>query len=131
MNWNNRVWKNTDANGNASYGVFETFYNDAGEICGATQEPSLPIGETTAELKNTLVRMLNCLSHPLLDGDGFVFAKYCEDSVEAVPEAGHEALGDIVIALNVEEAVSIPCYWPDNTNEEIPVVTKKSVKGKK
>lgn len=74
MNSNARVWKNTDVNGNVSSGIYETFYNDAGEVCGIGKTTFSLVAEDTAQLKLLLASAWESVTKPLLNGDGFVFA---------------------------------------------------------
>jgi hypothetical protein len=69
--WNNRVVKRVWKEGTfeeTTYSVHEAFYGlDGGDTPHITMEPEAPSGETIAELREELERMLRALNAPVLD----------------------------------------------------------------
>ena len=51
--WNYRVIKKKD-----SYGLYEVFYNDSGDICAHSENPDIT-GESIKDIKKTLKLMTN------------------------------------------------------------------------
>jgi len=72
--WNYRVIKSKEDI--ECYGLYETFYNDAGEICAHDEEPTL-IGDSAEDIKKTLEMMINDVEkHEVLDGDKIEFKEF-------------------------------------------------------
>lgn len=65
--WNHRVVR-TAENGEAWLGIHEAFYDIEGGTAW-TERPVAVIGESIAELRETLERMLLALDKPIIDGD--------------------------------------------------------------
>ena len=80
MSWNHRVWKeNCDGNiENVMYSIRETFYNDAGEVCGVTESANTVDSDSVEGLKEMLEMMLKACDSgkEILDYDNFVFVKW-------------------------------------------------------
>lgn len=74
--WGYRVVKASDHPGcKLGYAIYEVFYNRAGEICGITEDPAFPFGETIDELRGDLEYMLNDLSLPVLEEEKIKWGK--------------------------------------------------------
>lgn len=86
MNSNARMWKkkkNTDANGNVSCGIYETFYNESGEVCGVGRYSFNLAAEDTTQLKERITDVCAAITKPLLEGKGFVFASSTSQGVSS------------------------------------------------
>lgn len=73
MTWNYRVFKITENPDYLdldepiiSYGIFETYYNNNGEIDGTNQHPMV-LSDTVEGLKETLQTMMECCDKPIID----------------------------------------------------------------
>ena len=80
--WNYRVIKSSKSfsecgeDGIEFYGLYETFYNDAGEICAHDEEPTI-VGESVESIKKTLEMMMDdAEKHEVLDGDKIEFKEF-------------------------------------------------------
>lgn len=67
MKWNYRIMRHTDAGGRQYYAVHETYYGDAGEVMGSTEEAASVMGETLDEVREELDRMLRALDYPVIE----------------------------------------------------------------
>jgi hypothetical protein len=81
MSWNHRVWLG-GAGDDTVYGIHETYYNDAGEVCFSTMDSVAPVGDSLEELRECLVRMLKACDEALKDSsnvlveDGFIYSRF-------------------------------------------------------
>lgn len=79
VHWNYRIVKRAyvydDGEKEWEFSIRETYYNDAGEITAFSAEPRALTGETLEYLKENLERCLRAIEKPILEEDGFVFAK--------------------------------------------------------
>lgn len=82
--WNHRVWRHTSPVDEPTYQVKETYYNAAGDICACTEEATGAYGYTLDELKVNILRMLDAANGPVLEEEGFVFAKWDESDEEEI-----------------------------------------------
>ena len=86
--WNHRVVRTTNASpidqieGEYYFAIHEVYYNDAGEICGMTEDPIEPFGESLEDLKNSLERMMKACDRPILIDGEIEYAKWQEDENE-------------------------------------------------
>ena len=65
--WNFRVIKTTKDDVDF-FGLYETFYNEAGEICAHDEEPTI-VGDDVEDIKKTLEMMRGDVDkHEVLDG---------------------------------------------------------------
>ncbi len=82
MHWNHRLWKQTfnkDADCEETYySIRETYYNEAGEICGCTEAVADMSAESVEELQEMLIRVQKVLDNPgeILDYDCFKFSSF-------------------------------------------------------
>ena len=73
--WNFRVIR-TEKDGIKFFGLYEVFYNKAGEICAHDEEPTV-IGESVDEIKSLLKMMMNDIDkHDILDGYKIDFKQF-------------------------------------------------------
>lgn len=73
--WNHRVVHRTFADDTEEYSIREVYYNDDGSIFGFTESPIQVYGDTLAELKETVQRLMNCTDFPILEEDQIVCAE--------------------------------------------------------
>lgn len=77
--WNHRVVRKVFHKGTENeeeqYSIREVFYNDAGEIFAFTENPIGLACETPEALREYIQWCLQALDKPILEEDGFVFAK--------------------------------------------------------
>ena len=75
--WNFRIIKTTKDDVDF-FGLYEAFYNKAGELCAHDEEPTL-IGDSAEDIKKTLEMMINDVEkHEVLDGDKIEFKEFDE-----------------------------------------------------
>lgn len=94
--WNYRIIK-----GKNFYGLYETMYNDDGEIFAHSEEPEL-IGESAEDLLQTLRLMLDDAQksyYNILEYGKIKFAKPCEDYDET-QEVTFEEFNDTLKELD-------------------------------
>jgi len=83
--WNYRIIKFKD-----HVGLYETIYNDAGEICAYSEKPEL-VGDNVEELGETLKLMLHDYNRHVADpeqvliGPDIKFGKFYEPDDELIP----------------------------------------------
>ena len=68
------------------YGLYETFYNKEGEICGHDKVPTI-VGDSVEEIQKTLEMMVNDVNRfkdNVLEGDQIKFASFYDDSEEPI-----------------------------------------------
>lgn len=66
--WNHRIMRRTYPNTDeVSYGIYEVYYNDEGEIVNWSMEPEEIQGGTIEEIIQSLNWMRNCLNKLILD----------------------------------------------------------------
>jgi len=79
MTWNYRIIKKTEPEAGlegAGYYIHEAHYNDSGEICGMTEQPSFLFGDTPEALMSDLEKKLkDAKSQSVLDADKIKFAR--------------------------------------------------------
>lgn len=95
--WNYRVIKFKDKDTqDVSYGLYETFYNDAGDITAHAERPEV-IGSSISDLKDSIDMMYEDLNKHLkdplltLDGDQIIFANIDCDPDDTIPFENLEA----------------------------------------
>lgn len=73
--WNFRVI-NTTKDDIEFFGLYEAFYNDAGEICAHDEEPTI-VGDSVEDIKKTLRMMMRDVDkHEVLDGYKIEFKEF-------------------------------------------------------
>ena len=73
--WNFRVI-NTLKDDIEFFGLYEAFYNDAGEICAHDEEPTI-VGDSVEDIKKTLGMMMRDIDkHEVLDGYKIKFKNF-------------------------------------------------------
>lgn len=65
MTWNHRV-RRTETEHGPWFDIVEAYYDDNGNIEATTKDGIAPEGESVAELRTTLERMLQALDRPEL-----------------------------------------------------------------
>jgi hypothetical protein len=64
------------------YGLYETFYNEEGKVCGHDEVPTI-VGDSVEEIEKTLKMMLsdvNRCKEDVLEGDRIKFAPFYDES---------------------------------------------------
>ena len=64
------------------YGLYETFYNEEGEVCGHDKVPTI-VGASVEEIQKTLEMMMNDVNRckdSVLEGDQIKFAPFYDES---------------------------------------------------
>jgi len=69
MSWDWRVVRREHENGEATFGVYEAYYDAEGRVWAVTAEPVEAQGETLQELKDELWEQLKALIEPILNYD--------------------------------------------------------------
>jgi hypothetical protein len=85
--WNYRIIKFNTATETQYYGLYETFYDDKGDICGHDETPTI-IGDTVDEIQKTLEMMMtdvNRCKDNVLEGDQIKFAPFYDKSEPLIP----------------------------------------------
>ena len=81
--WNYRIIKfPMEDNHEYDYGLYETFYNDEGEVCGHDEVPTI-VGASVEEIQKTLEMMINDVNRckdNVLKGDQIKFAPFYDES---------------------------------------------------
>jgi hypothetical protein len=80
--WNYRIIKFRTKRGKPSdehyHGLFETFYNDAGEICAHDETPTI-VGDSVEDIRKTLSMMTaDAIRFEVIDGDKIKFKEFDE-----------------------------------------------------
>ena len=68
------------------YGLYETFYNEEGEICGHDEVPTI-VGDSVEEIQKTLKMMMDDVKRCKdddLEGDQIKFAPFHDESEELI-----------------------------------------------
>ena len=76
------------------YGLYETFYNEEGEVCGHDEVPTI-VGASVEEIQKTLEMMINDVNRckdRVLEGDQIKFAPFCDASEELIEIKDLDAL---------------------------------------
>ncbi|HCK0997991.1 TPA: hypothetical protein NY110_004877, partial [Escherichia coli] len=47
--------------------IYEVYYNEAGKVCGYSEKPVSPRGESLEDLRENLLRYSEALDEPILD----------------------------------------------------------------
>ena len=83
--WNYRIIKfPTEDSHEYYYGLYETFYNEEGDICGHDEVPTI-VGASVEEIQKTLELMVNDVERckdNVLEGDQIKFAPFYDESEE-------------------------------------------------
>ncbi len=93
--WNYRIIKDKK-----TYGLYEVFYNDDGEITAHSEKPEI-IGESPTDLLDTLELMIHDVNKHIIDGDKILdlnkikFSEFCKD-MDKSEEITLEELDDIL-----------------------------------
>ena len=81
--WNYRIIKfPMEDNHEYDYGLYETFYNEQGEVCGHDEVPTI-VGASVEEIQKTLEMMMNDVNRckeAVLEGDQIKFAPFYDES---------------------------------------------------
>jgi len=81
--WNYRIIKfPMKDNHEYDYGLYETFYNEEGKVCGHDEVPTI-VGDSVEEIEKTLKMMLsdvNRCKDNVLEGDQIKFAPFYDES---------------------------------------------------
>ena len=62
MTWNYRVMQFK-----GELAIYEVYYNEAGKVCGYSEKPVSPRGESLEDLRENLLRYSEALDEPNLD----------------------------------------------------------------
>lgn len=87
--WNYRViqkehlGQNVDLNERCSFGIYEVYYDDNGNITSCTIEPMDPYGTTVDDLKECLTMMQKAFSFPVLDYEKDILSSDLHDNVDS------------------------------------------------
>ena len=85
--WNYRIIKfPMEDNHEYDYGLYETFYNEKGEVCGHDEVPTI-VGASVEEIQKTLEMMINDVNRckdNVLEGDQIKFAPFYDESEELI-----------------------------------------------
>ena len=85
--WNYRIIKfPMKDNHEYDYGLYETFYNKEGKICGHDQAPTI-VGDSVEEIQKTLEMMMDDVERckdDVLEGDQIKFAPFYDESEELI-----------------------------------------------
>ena len=68
------------------YGLYETFYNEEGEICGHDEVPTI-VGDSVEGIQKTLKLMsddVNKYKDDVLDGEQIKFAPFYDENEELI-----------------------------------------------
>lgn len=98
MSWNYRIVRRVHKIGDAeqiAYGIYEAYYNQAGNPDGITENPVDPYGEDLTELIGSFELMKKAFDKPVLD-------YYTLKEVEWVPNQ------ETIDALNSQDTVILP-----------------------
>ena len=81
--WNYRIIKfPMKDNHEYDYGLYETFYNEQGEVCGHDEVPTI-VGASVEEIQKTLEMMMNDVNRckdNVLEGDKIKFAPFYDEN---------------------------------------------------
>lgn len=106
MHWNHRVVRKETPNKfredeiEISYEIHEVYYNEDGEPRSCTVDGISPYGETIEELKETLERMLNASTQPVLEYSYFENLPKEEIDWDNLEEDSDEENEEFFAALN-------------------------------
>lgn len=84
MTWNHRIIRHVNRQGFEFYAIHEVYYNAEGGVSSFTEESIAPYGETPAELRAELERMLGACSKPALDHNMFEAVQTSSELVKEV-----------------------------------------------
>lgn len=62
MTWNYRVMRRKE-----EFAIYEVYYDEDGNVCGYSEKPTFPRGETLEYLREEILRYLEALEEPILD----------------------------------------------------------------
>jgi len=81
--WNYRIIKfPMEDSHEYDYGLYETFYNEQGEVCGHDEVPTI-VGASVEEIQEALEMMVNDVNRckdDVLEGDQIKFAPFYDES---------------------------------------------------
>ena len=90
--WNYRIIKYATKHNHEGdedcYGMYETYYNDAGEICAHDDIPTI-VGDSVEDIRKTLSMMTaDAIRFEVLDGDKIKFVEFDGMSSDGMPKSG-------------------------------------------